>query len=171
MQVEPADTYLEDELDGTVYLPQPQTGSFDLSSSGRYATFLVIGSEQALASSSSNLPSTPPSSRSVTVSSSPSPYHAPMFRSVIAPKRGVLNKFTLKIVKANMIRNAKGKVEFDITMASQTHIELTEETANLRYILETVHKRWGEEYKLVTNDGVELEDSPGIQGATFNSVN
>ena len=160
MQVDPADMYLEDEFDGTIYLPQPQTGSFDLSNSGRFATLLVIGSElDAAGRSSSSLPSTPSTSRSVTVSSSPSPY-APTFRSVTAPKRG--GTFTIKIVKASMIRKPKGKVEFEVT--GQTHIELTEETANLRYILETIHKCWGKEFKIVTNDGVELEDSPGIQG-------
>ena len=166
MQVEPADTYLEDELDGTVYLPQSQTGRFDLSDSCRYATLLVIGTE--LVASSSNLPCTPSTPRSVTVSSSPSPY-APVFRSVIAPKRGITSTFTLKVVKANMTRKAgKGKVEFEVI--GQTHIELTEETANLTYILEIIHKQWGEEYKLVTNDGVEFEDSPAIQGAPPISV-
>ena len=34
----------------------------------------------------------------------------------------------------------------------------------LNYIRNAVQKRWGEEYTLVTADGLEIEDSSGTQG-------
>ena len=44
------------------------------------------------------------------------------------------------------------------------HLDISESTANVRHILEEVQQRWGEEYMLVTLDGLELEDCEGTQG-------
>ena len=61
-----------------------------------------------------------------------------------------------------MIRRGRGRAEF--TPTSQTYIDLLETTANLEHITDVIHRRWGSEYVLVTNDGLELEDSPATQG-------
>jgi len=51
------------------------------------------------------------------------------------------------------------KIEF--SQEAQMHLDISE---NARYILEEVQRRWGEEYMLVTLDGLELEDCEGTQG-------
>lgn len=47
---------------------------------------------------------------------------------------------------------------------SQLHIELTEITANVGHILVSVRRRWGEDFIIVSNDGIEMEDCPATQG-------
>ena len=47
---------------------------------------------------------------------------------------------------------------------SQLYTDISETTANVDYILTIVQRRWGEDYTLVTNDGLELLDSPGTRG-------
>ena len=61
-----------------------------------------------------------------------------------------------------MSKKGRGKPEFKAT--SQVYIELTEVTAHLDHILEVIRRRWGAEYNLVTNDGIEMEDSPATRG-------
>ena len=61
-----------------------------------------------------------------------------------------------------MLRQGRGKPEFQAV--SQTYVELTEATANVDHILGVISSRWGPEYTLVTNDGLEIEDSTATQG-------
>ena len=61
-----------------------------------------------------------------------------------------------------MKRLANGKCEF--ANHGQTFVDVTESTSNVNYIRNAVQKRWGEEYTLVTADGLEIEDSSGTQG-------
>ncbi len=162
MQVNPSETWLRDDCDGTAFFPLDD-GNFNLSSLGvsSYATLVVEG--PALSASvlprSSILPRQPPS---VTVSSTPtsSPLPPPAFRSVTAPKR--MASFSLKVVKATMCRQGKRKPEFQ--PISQTYLDLIDSTANLEHIHSIVQRRWGTEYTIVTNDGLPLEDSPATQG-------
>ena len=44
------------------------------------------------------------------------------------------------------------------------HLDISESNANVKHILEEVQQRWGEDYMLVTVDGLELEDCEGTQG-------
>ena len=44
---------------------------------------------------------------------------------------------------------------------SMLYTDIVESTANIDYILTVVQRHWGEDYTLVTNDGLELLDSPG----------
>ena len=68
----------------------------------------------------------------------------------------------MKIVKAKMVSCKTGKVDF--SAISQMHIDLNESSANVEYVLEEIRKRWGEEYNLVTVDGLKLEDCEGNRG-------
>ena len=164
MQVDPAEVWLQDDCDSTAYFPQE--GHFDLHTLGLpYVTLNVEGPDvPTIAPRSSNLPPPPPPrpSSSVTVASThhSSTLPPPVFRSVTAPRRGAT--FSLKVVKATILRKGRGKPEFQAS--SQMYIELTEATAYLDHIVELIRKRWGAEYILVTNDGIELEDSPATQG-------
>ena len=44
------------------------------------------------------------------------------------------------------------------------HLDISETNADVGYILAEVRKQWGEEYRLVTFDGLELEDCEGNRG-------
>ena len=54
------------------------------------------------------------------------------------------------------------KVEFQ--PHSQTFIELVDSTANVEHILGVIQRRWGSDYILVTQDDLQLEESPATQG-------
>ena len=53
-----------------------------------------------------------------------------------------------------MIRRGRGRAEF--APSSQTYINLVKTTANPEHIMAIIHRRWGSEYVLVVNDGLEL---------------
>ena len=63
----------------------------------------------------------------------------------------------MQVVKASIKWQGKGKPEF--TAESQLHLDLTDQTGNFQYILAAVRDKWGNGYILVTNDGIEIEDS------------
>ena len=54
--------------------------------------------------------------------------------------------------------------EWKVCEPQQTFVDVTESTSNVNYVRNAVQKRWGEEYTLVTADGLEIEDSSGTQG-------
>ena len=179
-QVNPSETYLRDEIDGTTYFPL-QDGSFNLLEEGvmPYATLLVEGrsldatvrnnhstanTSGASTNHSLSLSSTPISA--ATVGRSPGGVQsaslsgpAAIFRSVIASKR--VQTFNLKLVKARMSRIGR-KTEFQ--PLHQTFIELIDTTANVEHILAIARRQWGLDYILVTQDGLQIEDSPATQG-------
>ena len=49
-------------------------------------------------------------------------------------------------------------------------MKVSESTANVQFILFSLPKNWGKGFKLVTSDGLVINDSPGTQG-TFISLN
>ena len=115
----------------------------------------------------------PASSPSLTVSSSAqasgngalynSTPPAPAFRSVI-PKHSSSKgpSVSVKIIRATMESSRTGKTEF--FQEAQMHIDITESTANVDYVTKEVQQRWGQNYVVVTGDGLQLEDCEGTQG-------
>ena len=67
-----------------------------------------------------------------------------------------------------MKKSERGKVEF--TQKSQTYVDITADTANVACVERAIKNCWGESYKLVTIDGIELEDSPTTKGKHFMMV-
>lgn len=61
-----------------------------------------------------------------------------------------------------METSRNGKVDF--IQEAQMHLDITQSTANVKHILDEVQQQWGEDYTLVTIDGLELEDCEGTQG-------
>ncbi len=61
-----------------------------------------------------------------------------------------------------MTYSQNGKVVY--TKHSQMLIDLSESTANVNHILNEIHQRWGEDYSIVTVDGLVLEDCEGNRG-------
>ena len=103
------------------------------------------------------------SGASASYNSNPPP---PTFKSVI-PKQPVPKGPTVnvKIIRAKMDRLRTGKVEF--TQEAQMHVDVTESTANVEYVLNEVQQHWGDQYVLVTVDGLELEDCEGTKGKLY----
>jgi hypothetical protein len=173
-QVDPNDVWLRDDLDlEAAYLPGDD-GSFNfpddvnitslttLMVEGRSSTETTVTPRSAMHTMQRSLvvPSTPVSTSGGVQSGS----SVPLFRSVTS-KRSTTSSYIVKIIKANMTKNHKGKPDFE--PLSQTFISLVEATANLDYILTTMQRRWGQDYRVVTGDGIELEDSPATQGLAF----
>ncbi len=97
---------------------------------------------------------------SASYNSNPPP---PAFKSVIPKQSGSKEPtVNIKIVRAKMDSSRSGKVEF--SQEAQMHLDVAESTANVNHILREVHQRWGEEYVIVTVDGLELEDCEGTKG-------
>ena len=93
----------------------------------------------------------------MTVSSTPtSAGLPPAVRSVIPSRRGPT--FTLKVVKASMLKYGQGKPVFQ--PVAQMFVDITETTANVEHVHAAICSRWGEDYKLVSIDGLQTEDSP-----------
>ena len=44
------------------------------------------------------------------------------------------------------------------------YIGMTEQNANINYVTEEVRKHWGEEFTIVSNDGIEIADTATTQG-------
>jgi hypothetical protein len=65
----------------------------------------------------------------------------------------------IKIVQASMQRLPSCKMEF--LAQNQTFVDVTEVTANLHYISSAIQRKWGQEYVIVTSDGLKLDDSSG----------
>lgn len=82
----------------------------------------------------------------------------PHFKSVI-PKASKGQSHALRVVRAKMEWSRTGKVAF--TTETQMYIDITEHTANVEYVM---RDRWGDNYVLVTVDGLELHDSDGAKG-------
>ena len=85
----------------------------------------------------------------------------PSQRPTFSSKKGGL--VSVKIVKASFSsKYSGGKREFE--KLGQTFVSVTETTANVIYVSSVIRQKWGEEYVLVTSDGLQLEDSGGTQG-------
>ena len=71
----------------------------------------------------------------------------------------------VKIVQAQACKTPGGKLQF--TKIGQTFIDVTEHTATVEHITSVIQRKWGEDYVLVTADGLRLEDSSGTKGFVY----
>ena len=92
-------------------------------------------------------------------SSTNHPMYKPIFSAKKEPTANV------KVVQAQLTRSSSGKAEFQ--RQGQLFIDVTEATANAPYISNAVQKKWGNDYMLVTADGLGIEDSAGTQGNSY----
>ena len=152
-----------------MYLPD-DNGDFNLNSQEdiTFSTLVVEGpSPQALESSVVQSPTTLSSAVPYRHLSHPS--HSgvvpPVFRSVVAPRKGAT--FNLKVLLAKMERGPSGKCHFH--MMNQTFMELTEKNARVSDITEYIQNCWGEQEELiiVTSDGLRVEDCDGTRGIHY----
>lgn len=74
------------------------------------------------------------------------------------------NGCTTKVVKADK-RVVGGKVEF--TSIEAVYVDLKPGTANVNYVLAYIQNLWGSEYVIVSNDGLQIQDSSATKGQFF----
>lgn len=91
--------------------------------------------------------------------------------SSTSSKRKESSPYSLKITKAEVSLSgspqspttvAIGKTNFE--GISTMYLELNESSANVTLIKAAMQRKWGQDFTLVSNDGVELEDSSGTEG-------
>ena len=75
------------------------------------------------------------------------------------------NACTTKIMRADKKISAGGKIEHEVI-----YVELKPSTANLTYIQSQIQKIWGNEYIVVSNDGLQIHDSPATRGKSSLSI-
>lgn len=90
----------------------------------------------------------------------------PSYKPILGSRKK--DEINVKVVKATMTKLPNGKVKFNTE--SQTFVKLTESTANVPFISNVIQSSWGEKYMLVSNDGLEIEDSSGTQGIPGNHM-
>lgn len=90
----------------------------------------------------------------------------PGFRSVapaLRPRVQAEAKCFIKIVKTKMSKlRGKGKAVFD--PLDQTFVELTDRDANVDFICKHIADTWGNNWILVSGDGIEISDCPATRG-------
>ena len=140
--MDPAETWLQDEVDGTAYFPN-DGGRFSIDASFPHVTLLVnFPLQQEIIYHHHHHVHHQPSAVL--------PWHF-IFSPSNCPQ---VNRTYLKIVKAMMDRIGRNKPDFAPT--SRMFIELSEDTANLEHIFEAVCTHWSSHYKIVTIDGIEV---------------
>lgn len=155
--------WLRSEEDNKAFYPT-ESGQFWLDGTLLYGCILIVEGPELQPS-----PVSMPTSRTVSSTAtlgesgaSASFRSGPSFKSVIPSRAGKKPKISVKIIRARMEHSRTGKVNFE--QLSQMHLDISEKSANVPFVLGEVRKRWGEEYRLVTIDGLELEDCAGIRG-------
>ena len=88
------------------------------------------------------------------------PYYRPF------AKKGQNSTFNVKVVKAILTKTPSGKPEFE--KIEQTHVSVTESTANVTTVTNAIQSKWGFSYIVVTGDGLPVDDSSGTQGMKVN---
>lgn len=137
-----------------MFLPDQQNAHFIFTSDVGY--FITKFTVEGTPSSAGDSEAGPSSSQRVLSFLGSRPPSAP----VIGNKKST-GSTNVKIVKADMERVGK-TTQFKSKRVD--FIKVTEETANVRYLSHAVKEKWGEQFILVTADGMELEDSSGTQG-------
>lgn len=137
-----------------VYFPDPSTSQFDFGNDLDDGDNLVVRGmkRQSTGAVGSHFDPSPASSSCNVVTPS---------RPVFTTKRPL--EFNLKVIQATMKRlHRLGKVEF--TQQCQTFIDIREDTANAIHITSMIQIKWGNDYVLVTKDGLPIEDCAGTKG-------
>lgn len=88
------------------------------------------------------------------------------FQSIIPAKRCNLStRYSLKVVKATISGRTGNKPVF--TSLEQIYVDLTDKTASAVTIKSAVQDEWGDDYTVVTSDGLEVKDSAGTTGKAY----
>ena len=165
LKVDPSSVWLRDAISSRAYMPD-SNGTFNLPHNElSYGTVLQVeGSDYSNTNSGGGSSTSSSSSSNTTISSISVPgRQSSPFQSVIPSKRcNLSSRYSLKVVKATISGKAGNKPVFNTL--EQIYVDLTDKTASAITIKSAVQEEWGDEYTLVTADGLEVKDSAGTTG-------
>lgn len=151
--------WLKEEFGPKAFFPNSDNSDFYLTNDvGASISSFIVNGVSAAQRFNTSTPG-PSSSRSSNVVS-PSVAAVTSYKPIFSAKRN--HSINVKIVKANVTKSTTGKLEFH--KLGQAFIDINEATAKVYYISGVIQKKWGDEYVLVTADGLRIEDSSGTQG-------
>uniref|UniRef100_A0A1X7UYK0 RING-type domain-containing protein n=1 Tax=Amphimedon queenslandica TaxID=400682 RepID=A0A1X7UYK0_AMPQE len=154
----PATVWIQQHHGRKVYFPDMGTSEFDFSNDLEDRDYLVVRSQKAQSRETNLSVDIPgPSSSNSVPAVTPS-------RPIITAKK-TNDCATVKIIQASMKRLSTGKAEF--AHQAQTFIDIRDDTANVTYPTSMVHRKWGNDYVIVTTDGLPIEDCSGTKGLRF----
>lgn len=148
--------WLREEFGNRAYFPDSSSKFQFPSNVGRSVISLMVEGALPVSQTQAVPCSTPLSLPQQSSSSTSHPVYKPIFSAKKEPTVSV------KVVQATMSKTSSGKTEFQ--RQGQLFIDVTESTANVPYISNAIQKKWGNDYMLVTVDGLEIDDSAGTQG-------
>ena len=139
-----------------MYFPDLGTSEFDFMNDLEDRDYLVVRGQKAQGNPSSSLVDAAPgpSTSNPVTAVTPS-------RPIITAKK-TSEGATVKIIQASMKRLSSGKAEF--THQAQTFIDIREDTANVNNLSSMVHSKWGNDFVIVTSDGLPIEDFSETKG-------
>ena len=156
--------------DGHIYFPNPD-GMFDLLNDGvlPHAELIVEGEPRQVQGQASQPSCSGLNTRSSAVMDSTPPRYSPgsQFTSITAHRgKRPLEEVTyrLKIIQATVTFAGPGSKKPTFECHGQAFFEITESNANVPALLVAVRTEFGEDYTIVTGDGLEVKDSFGTQG-------
>ena len=160
IQLDPATVWLREESPGNrAFFPDEHNSRFVLNDD----VGILISDLVAMGSPMTSMQShSPPTSSARVLPTSP---ELPSTSGLSHPANISARKnqsCNVKIVQASVRRLSSGKLEF--SPQNQTFVDVTEATANLHYVSSAVQRKWGQEYTLVTSDGLKVDDSSGTKG-------
>ena len=153
MQVEPASVWLKEEFGACAFFPE-NDGSFNIQPIMALSGSLNVEGmpRDDTLQSQNHTPQHMAHTMAVPV----------FFRSVVTHQRPGGQSVSVKVIQAQLSFNMSGKTTFE--KLDQVFIEIGERTVNVAYILSVARAEFGANHTLVTNDGLELQDSTGTQG-------
>ena len=102
----------------------------------------------------------PPTSSARVLPTSSEPSMSGLSQAILSARK--IQSCNVKIIQASVRHLPSGKLEF--SPQNQTFVDVMEATANLHYVSSAVQRKWGQEYTLVTSDGLKVDDSSGTKG-------
>lgn len=82
----------------------------------------------------------------------------PIFKSVLSKK----SKSRLKIIRANLRYASNGRPQFE--SIDVLYVDITEANANVAFLLKLVQEEYGDNYIMLTSEGLTVKDSPATRG-------
>ena len=154
-QLDPRTVWLREEFGSRAYFPDSSNTEFVIDVDNPPFGLIVEGQPNTTMPASQNGQGVPVAVPQSSSSASAPPPFKPVF-----PRKSLTA--TVKITRATLTYGASGKAEF--ARLDQAFFEISEENANVPYLTNAVQQKWGQEYKIVTNDGLDIDDSSGTAG-------
>lgn len=150
--ISPDSIWLQQTIGNKIYLPN-EDGSFCDILGDRNSIYGLAVRGLPISRNQNNPSSAVSSTLSTSTLDAP-----PVFKSVMAKR----NKSKLKIVRANLRYAGNGKPTFE--SIDVFYVDIDEATSNVPSLLKAVQEEYGDNYVLLTNDGLMIKDSPATRG-------